>query len=296
MTRIDRRRMLVESTRTLGALAAAPVLGTVLAAESETETAPQFKIGACDWSLRARQTPEAFAVAREIGLDGVEVSFSEPGSKFDLRDPAVRGQYQASARKHRQEIASLAMGVLNQVPYASDPRTEQWVSDVVDVMPRVGVTCCLLAFFGNGDIQGDRGKQDEVIRRLKKVAPRAETAGVVLGIESWMNADEHLRILDAVDSPAVKVYYDVANMTTRGYDVGREIRQLGKDRICQMHMKENGQLLGRGKVDFARVKEAVEDIGYHGWLILEGATVPDKSLIECYKINLAFLRELFEIS
>jgi sugar phosphate isomerase/epimerase len=101
---------------------------------------------------------------------------------------------------------------------------------------------------------GEPQKQDEVIRRLKRVAPKAEKAGVVLGIESWMNADEHLRIVDAVASPAVRVYYDVANMTERGYDVPGEIRRLGTEYICQIHMKENGNLLGRGKVDFPRVK------------------------------------------
>ena len=296
MKSLDRRQMLVKSTQAVAALAAAPLFVNASTAENNDDTAPRFKIGACDWSLGKRQTPDAFTVAKEIGLDGVEVSFGEPGSKFDLREEKVRRQYLDTAKAHDQEIASLAMGVLNQVPYATDPRTEQWVADVVDVMPALGVKRCLLAFFGNGDIQGDSGKQDEVIRRLKKVAPRAEAAGVVLGIESWMNAREHLRILDAVDSPAVKVYYDVANMTTRGYDVGREIRQLGKDRICQIHMKENGQLLGRGKVDFARVKEAVEDIGYRGWLILEGATVSGKSLNECYKMNRDFLRKLFDIS
>jgi len=51
----------------------------------------------------------------------------------------------------------------------------------------------------------------------------------------------------------VKIYYDVANSTQRGYDVPREIRWLGKQQqICEFHMKENGALLGHGKVDFKR--------------------------------------------
>jgi hypothetical protein len=37
---------------------------------------------------------------------------------------------------------------------------------------------------------------------LKKVAPKAEKNGVVLGVESWMNAEEHIRIVDEVASPA----------------------------------------------------------------------------------------------
>lgn len=295
MNSIDRRQLLAQSTGAVAALVTAPFLTNRSFAETKQASPPKFKIGACDWSIRQRQTPDAFAVAKEIGLDGLEVSFSEPSSQYDLREESVRREYIDTAEAEGVEIASLAMGVLNQVPYATDPRTEQWVADVVDVMPALSVKVCLLAFFGNGDIQGKRDKQDEVIRRLKKVAPRAEDAGVVLGVESWMNVEEHLRILDAVDSPAVRVYYDVANMTTRGYDVGQEIRRLGKERICQFHMKENGQLLGKGKVDFTCVKEAIEDIGYRGWLIIEGATIRGTSVNECYKMNRQFLRSLFGI-
>jgi sugar phosphate isomerase/epimerase len=293
MLELTRRQMLANSAAGLAALASTRVAANG-AEDAPVEAAPRFKFGACDWSLGQRQNPKAFEEAEKIGLDGVEVSFGPPDQPFDLRDESVRRAYREAGRARGLGIASLAMGVLNQIPYAADQRTEQWVSDVVEVMPKLGVKCCLLAFFGNGDIQGDRAKQDEVIRRLKKVAPRAETAGVVLGIESWMDADEHLRILDAVNSPSVQVYYDVANMTKRGYDVGREIRRLGRDRICQMHMKENGQLLGKGAVDFAAVKDAIEAIDYTGWLIIEGATVSGTSLTDCYRYNLDFLRSLLE--
>ncbi|MCH5373992.1 MAG: sugar phosphate isomerase/epimerase [Planctomycetes bacterium] len=296
MTHLTRRTMLRSSAAGLGWLAAYPWLEAPGDERDRAATTASYRIGACDWSLGKRLDPAAFAVAKEIGLDGVEVSFGEPGCNNDLRDPQVVQKYRQAAEQTGVSMASLAMGVLNSVPYASDPRTEQWVADVVDVIPKVGVKNCLLAFFGNGDIKGDRAKQDEVIRRLKRVAPKAEKAGVVLGIESWMNADEHLRIVEAVASPAVRIYYDVANMTEQGYDVPAEIRRLGKQNICQIHMKENGNLLGKGKVDFPRVAKAIEDIDYTGWLILEGATIPGKSLVECYRENRRYLRELFKIT
>ncbi|MBC8870666.1 MAG: sugar phosphate isomerase/epimerase [Planctomycetes bacterium] len=290
---MTRRNMLLRSASGLGLLAASPVLRAFAGEDAGQQTQRRFKIGACDWSVGQRQKPEAFAVAKEIGLDGLEISFSDPGLDYDLRDEKVREQYLGLAKKEGIEIASLAMGVLNSVPYAEDPRTEKWVADVVDVMPKLGVKICLLAFFGKGNINGERAKQDEVIRRLKKVAPQAEKAGVVLGVESRLNAEDHIRIVEEVASPAVQVYYDVANMTQQGYDIYKEIRQLGKERICQIHMKENGFLLGEGKVDFPRVKEAIDEIGYAGWLIIEGATVRGKSLVECYQHNRKYLRSVF---
>ncbi len=277
----------------LGAAAAAglclsPAIRSLLADGSRRA----FKIGACDWSLRVRQDPVALEVARKIGLDGVEVSF-DGGDQFDLRDEKVQQQYRQASRKSGIAIPSLAMGVLNRVPYATDQAAERWVGECVDVMAAMDVKIVLLAFFGKGDIKDNRQLQDSVIRRLKKVAPKAEKAGVVLGLETWLDADTHLRILDAVASPAVKVYYDVANMTKQGYDVPAEIRRLGRERICQIHMKESGCLLGDGPVDFPKIKQAIDEIDYRGWFILEGATVADRSLEECYKANRKFLDDMF---
>ena len=213
--------------------------------------------------------------------------------EYDLRKPDVRQLYQEKCEALDLEIASLGMGELNSKPYASDRDAEQWVSDCVDVMAKMGQRIALVAFFSKGDIKDKPEEQAEVIRRLKQVAPKAEKAGVILGIESWLNADEHLRILDAVGSPAVQVYYDVANMETNGYDIYKEIRQLGRDRICQIHAKENGFLLGKGKVDFPKVKRALDDIQWSGWLVIEAATEQGKSLEACYSLNQQYLRSVF---
>jgi sugar phosphate isomerase/epimerase len=252
-----------------------------------------FQIGACDWSIGRAAKPEALELASQIGLDGVQVSFGKPGDPFDLRLEKNRESYRRAARTHGIEIASLAMGVLNQVPYASVPQTEAWVQECVEVLPKLGVKVVLLAFFGDGDIQGKPELQAEVIRRLKRVAPSAKKAGVILGIESWLNADEHLRILDAVGSPAVQVYYDVANMHKQGYDIYREIGQLGRERICEIHCKENGSLLGQGPIDFPKVKEAIDDIGYRGWLIIESAVGQGMSVVDSYRHNQKYLRTIF---
>lgn len=254
----------------------------------------RFKIGACDWSLGRQAAPDAFDLAREIGLDGVQVSLGTEANDMHLRGTDVQQQYRTASQKTSVAIASLAIGELNRIPFKSDPRTIGWVSDCVDVMSVVGVKVVLLAFFGAGDLKGDKPGTDEVVRRLKQVAPKAEKAGVFLGIESWLSAEEHLDIIERVGSPAVKVYYDVANSEKMGYDIYREIRQLGKaGLICEFHMKENGALLGQGRVDFAKVRAAIDDIGYSGWLQIEGAVPPGAAVQPSYVRNREFLRRIF---
>ena len=150
----------------------------------------------------------------------------------------------------------------------------------------------MLAFFGNDDLRDDKAGIDEVVRRLKAVAPKAEKAGIALGIESWLNAEQHVEIIDRVGSKAVQVYYDVCNSNDRGYDIYKEIRRLGK-LICEFHAKENGSLLGQGKVDFKKVRAALDDIGYSGWIQIEGAVPSGQPMLESYQANCKFMRGIF---
>ena len=290
--KITRRRALAAAG---ASLALSPALRALAADEKRLLPRRQqpFKIGACDWSIRHRQDLAALEVANQIGLEGVQVTFGEGGEEYDLRKPEVRRAYQETGKRLGVEIASLAMGILNRRPFASDPDAERWVAECIEVMPKLGQRVVLLAFFSKGDLKDKPLEQREVVRRLKRLAPQAERAGVVLGIESTLNADEHLRILDAVGSPAVEVYYDTANMHYAGYDVYREIRQIGRERICEIHTKERDCLLGRGPIDFPRVKAALDEIGWTGWLVIEGATIKGRSVEECYRQNQKYLRSVF---
>jgi L-ribulose-5-phosphate 3-epimerase len=214
-------------------------------------------------------------------------------NNMHLRQRNVQAQTKDAAKAANVAIASLAIGELNNVPYKSDQRTVEWVNDCVDVCQALGVRVVLLAFFGADDLRDDSDGIAEVVRRLKRVAPKAEKAGIALGIESWLSADQHLQILDQVGSQAVRVYYDLCNSTDRGYDIYKEIRQLG-NRICEFHAKENGSLLGQGKIDFKKARAAMDDIGYSGWIEIEGAVPPGKSILESYQANCRFMRQIFD--
>jgi sugar phosphate isomerase/epimerase len=263
-------------------------------ARAEGKPALSRRIGACDWSLGKMADPAAFALAREIGLDGVQVSLGTVDDPTHLQKPEVQERYRKAAQSSGVAIASLALGLLNQLPFKSDPRAVEWVRTAVDVCGALGCRTILLAFFGKGDLRNDPAGVTEVVRRLREVAPHAERAGVNLGIESWLSAEAHVSLIQRVGSPAVKVYYDVANATQEGYDICREIRWLGRQGlICEFHAKENGFLLGQGKVDFPAVRAAMDDIGYQGWVQIEGAVPPGRSLRESYRANQRFLRRLF---
>ena len=197
--------------------------------------------------LGKTQDPAVFPLAKDIGVEGVQLSFGPDGVAHDLRQADARTEFAQAAAQSGVQICSLGMGVLNEIPYADDERAERWVAECVEVMTQMqpNPRIVLLAFFGKGDLRDDRTRQDRVIERLKKVCPAAERAGVVLGFESWLNVDDHLRILDAVASPALQVYYDVANMTDRGYDIWAELRRLGASGSVRSTPKRTGICSGK---------------------------------------------------
>jgi len=288
LAKFSRRTML----RRCSQVAALLTLDTTYAPLFAAPETRRFKIGACDWSIGKMGDPDAFEVARQIGLDGVQVSLGTAANQMKLRRPEIQKQFLEAAAKANLQVASLAIGELNEIPYKSDTRTIEWVSDSVDVCRALGVHVVLLAFFGNDDLRGDKAGVDEVVRRLKSVAPKAQKTGIFLGIESWLDADQHLEILERVGSSAVKVYYDVCNSHDRGYDIYKEIRRLGH-RICEFHAKENGALLGHGKVDFEKVRVAMDEIGYTGWIQIEGAIPPNQPMLASYQANCKFMRRIF---
>ena len=287
--RLTRRRMLKGAGAALAGAGFLNALRPLFAAADDR----RFRIGACDWSIGKPCDPTAFEVAKEIGLDGLQVSLGTEKNDMHLRRPQVQEAYQLVLRRTGLQVGSLAIGELNSIPYKSEPRTEAWVSDCIDVCGPLDTQVILLAFFGNGDLKGDVSGTDEVVRRLRRVAPKAEKAGVILGIESWLSAEEHVAIIERVGSPAVKVYYDVANSEKMGYDIYEEIRWLGQQKlICEFHAKENGFLLGQGRVDFKRVREAMDAIEYSGWVQIEGAVPEGAQMLPSYRSNQKFLRDV----
>lgn len=176
------------------------------------------------------------------------------------------------------------------------PNKEADELDDRDLAAKVSPHIVLLAFFGKADTNGKPDLIETVIEKLKRVAPLADRHGFILALETQLNEADHRHILESVGSPAVKIYYDTGNASRMGYDIYREIESLGSENICEIHLKENGDLLGKGDIDFARVKTLLESMQYKGWLIIEGSFPKGMSRTEATEKNATYALELFTSS
>jgi sugar phosphate isomerase/epimerase len=93
----------------------------------------------------------------------------------------------------------------------------------------------------------------------------------------------------------VQVYYDFRNTADAGHDPVKEFSLLGIKNICELHMKENGLLLGQGTLDWQKISEAIVDTGFYGdgWMQIEWAMPKDADVVASYQHNLKFLKTHF---
>lgn len=233
--------------------------------------------------------------AKQAGLDGVEVRVGDAADRLSIADPAVREKYKEQMKSTGLVISSLMMGLLNSNPLASDPRGPAWLEQSIDGAKDLGAKVILVAFFGKGNLlQDGQVKKDDVdvvVQRLKAVAGRAKDAGVILAIENTLSAQQNVEILERIGHESVRIYYDVGNTTNLGYDVPAEIRFL-KDRIVIFHFKDGRNYLGEGKVRFDAIAQAIDEMGYQGWIVMETSN-PSKNRVADAKRNAAYIRKLF---
>ena len=246
-----------------------------------------IKIGGCDWSLQKEGNPEAFGVAKEAGLDGVEVSCGKGKEKLPISDEERQAKVLAESKKHGLAVPSTCLEVLHRDGLKDHADAPKWVKEAIAATKNLGAKVILLPFFGKQSIN-KRSEQEAVAERLKAVAPQAESAGIVLGLENTISAKDNAWILDQVKSPAVKVYYDVGNSFNNKFEIYNEVAWLGKERVCQIHLKDKAYL-GQGAIDFPRFLESVLKSGFGGWMMLE--TNVQKTVKEDFAANAAFVRK-----
>ena len=250
----------------------------------------KFRIGVTDWNLELEGDPKAVALAKECGFEGVQISLSNRPSGTDFLGNTVLDRFVAESKQLALPLASVCLNILHRNYLKSDPLGVQRVADAIPMAQRAGVQVILLPFFGPGALT-TAAEMDYVADLLKELGPQAQKAGVILGLENTISAKDNVRIMERSQSPAVLTYYDVGNSFKQGFDIIEEIRWLGKDRICEVHLKDNPHYLGEGPINFPAVIDALADIGFDKWAQLE-TSCPSGDVAADMKRNLGFLRKL----
>jgi sugar phosphate isomerase/epimerase len=265
-------------------------------------TRPRYKIGVCDWMILKRQKLGAFQLTKDLGADGVEVDMGGLGDRdtFDsqLGKPEVRQQFLDKARELNLEICSLAMSGFYAQSFAERPTVPRMVQDCIDTLKAMQGQVAFLPLGVRSDLVKYPELRPAVVERLKAIGPKAEAAGVIIGLETALDAASEVKLLAEIGSPAIRSYFNFANALQNGRDLHQELRTLGRERICQIHCTDQDGvwLQDDPKIDLPKVKQTLDEMGWSGWLVIERSRSAQKARDVKWNFgaNTAYLKKVFQ--
>lgn len=277
--------------------------GQESARTKETVHPIPVRIGMTDWNLGQRGDISKIALAREIGLDGIQVSVQYPtdGKTPTLRDPKTQAAFKRAALENGIQICSLAIGSPGaaRLPLHTSPAAAILLAEAVEIAHNIGTNNILLPILGDSHIDmTSRAQVDTFVATMKEVARYAEKYDVVVGLEDWISAEDNIRLLDAIGSDHVAVYYDPHNIVGKVpdlKDIYAEPKMLG-GRINQVHVKNANMLLSTpgGRLEWPRMAQELYGIGYRGWYVLETSS-PSQDIVADTRANIEYVRKTFRI-
>jgi D-psicose/D-tagatose/L-ribulose 3-epimerase len=219
----------------------------------------------------------AIALTKETGYDLLEIPLLDPSE--------VEAAMTRDALEEAELGASCSLGLafdtdVSSADAAVSARGEELLAAAIDVTSAVG------ASFLGGVVYGAMGKylspptragRRNCVEALKRVAARAERAGVTVGIEAVNRyesnlvntAEQALELADQIGAGNVVVHLDAYHMNIEEQNLAGPIRLCGR-RLGYLHIGESHRgYLGTGTVDFEQLFSALAEIGYDGPVTFE---------------------------
>ncbi len=229
-----------------------------------------IKIGCASYSYRkyledGRMSYEDFVEeAYRIGLDGVEFTLYWLPSK----DPIYLRKLRRLSLLRGLSVSCAGISTDFCSPDFSDRRRViQLVIEGLDLACELGAPC--LRVFA-GYIPKGYSLEDATtwtVESLKSCASYAEDKGIVIAIENHggitATANNVVKIVEGVNSPWVKVNLDLGNYKESTYE------EVAQTVPYAVHLHGKVSVAEGVKLNYERIKEILEDLGYNGFLSIE---------------------------
>jgi hydroxypyruvate isomerase len=286
------RRNLLRSLAGGSIVAAAPVVARNRAeASSAHKPAGRLKQSVCRWTYRTVPLDVFCRRINSMGFVGIDLLHvdewqvaHDAGLTVSMAYPSRRENFIQTGFNNPGNHALLLNELESALPIAG----------------RAGVAN-LIAMFGNRDpARDERAAIDACVAGLSKIAPLAEESGVTICVELLNSRVDHpsyqgdhtafgVAVVSQVNSPRIKLLYDIYHMQIMEGDVIRTIRD-NSQWIGHFH---TGGVPGRHEIDgtqelnYQAVALAIADSGFKGFVAHEFMpTHPDPftSLADAFRI------------
>jgi sugar phosphate isomerase/epimerase len=238
---------------------------------------------------------EAVRRLAEIGYRGVEIMADVPHAWPAYLLPEQKQAIRDALKQHGLAISNVNAFMMHAV---NDPRQKYWHPSWIEPDPHyrqiridhtkraltlareLGAAC--ITTEPGGPLEGR--SWNECLRlfldMLQPVVEHAEREGVFLLIEPepgllLETVDQYLEFAEKISSPYLGLNFDIGHAFCVGDDPPSAIRRLGS-RIRHVHLEDiaatrvhHHLIPGEGAIDFAATLQALQQIGYQGWITIE---------------------------
>lgn len=263
----------------------------------------RYQIGVCDWMVLKRQKLGEFKLARELGCDGLEMDMGGLGKRdsFDnkIRQPEMARLFRHSADSLEIKVGAVAMSGFYGQSFAAKQSWKWLVEDCLNTMQTMQAKVAFLPLGGCGkDWTENTAIRKEIVFRLHEAGEMAAKRGMVIGIDTPLDAKGNKKLLKEIDSPGIKIFYKFQTAVEYKRDISKDLRKLGADNICGIHASNtDGVWLRNDKaIDMPEIKATLDKLGWSGWLFVERSRdVTDvRNVKRNYGENVKYLKEVFQ--
>lgn len=262
----------------------------------------RYNIAAVDLMMLKRQKVGAIQLASQVGVQGLELDMGGLGNRptFDnqLLNDSIRAQFIQQAKAFNISFCSLSMSGYYAQSFCGRENFIQSIEDCIRTMKLMDVKVGFLPMGVQCDLIKYPELMDAVVSRLQMVGKMAEEAGVVIGIETALDASAEKKLLKQVGSDAIKSYFNFSNPLKNGRNLCKELKILGRKNIIQIHCTDDDGVLLKDntRLDMNKVKQTLDKMGWSGWLVLErsrDAKEPN-NVKKNFGSNAAYMKSIFQ--
>ena len=232
----------------------------------------RYQVGVCDWMVLKRQKLGEFKLAHELGCDGLEMDMGGLGNRpmFDnkMRDPEMVKTFRHHADSFNIKVGAVAMSGFYGQSFAKKETWKELIADCLNTMELMDAQVAFLPLGGCGNNWTDSlPLRREVVARLHEAGEMAKARGMVIGIDTPLNAADNIELLREIQSDGIRIFYKFQTAIEHKRNIAKELKKLGRERICAIHASNtDGVLLRNDKaINMKKIKTTLDKMNWSGY-------------------------------
>ena len=196
---------------------------------------------------------EKLKTAKEAGYDYVEISIDETEEKIGRLDMPKQERFDMISAMYETDMPVRTMCVSALTKYTLGNDDPEYCARGMEILEKsirladdLGVRVVMIpgydVYYKPSSVETKR----RYLKNLKKAAEMAETAGVILGLETMENefmntVEKAMKYVTLCGSNYLKVYPDIGNLTNAAVQYKTDVLEdleLGRGNMTSLHLKE----------------------------------------------------------